>query len=120
MVTIRMKSSARVGNQDMSVRERLPNRRASEVFDFEVGGLTYTASFTRFADGEISEVFLNNHKSNSSADTNARDSAIVFSFAVQHGADAESIRGALSRDAQGRALGPLGVALDIIAGERRR
>jgi hypothetical protein len=44
------------------IRERLPNRRASEVFDFEVGGLTYTASFARFADGKISKVFLNNHK----------------------------------------------------------
>ena len=83
------------------------------------GWLTYTASFARFADGKISEGFLNNHKSNSSADTNARDSGIACSFAVQHGADAEAIRRALSRDAQGRATGPLGVALDIIAGGRR-
>jgi hypothetical protein len=34
--------------------------------------------------------------------------------------DAEAIRSALSRDAQGRALGPLGVALDVIATERGR
>jgi hypothetical protein len=124
MVTIRMNSapmpSARVGNQDMSVRARLPNRRASEIFDLEVGGLTYTVSISRFADGRIGKLFLNNHKSNSAADTNARDSAIAFSFGVQHGADAEAIRRALSRDEQGRALGPLGVALDIIAGEIRR
>ena len=105
---------------DMNTRERLPNRRASEVFDLEVGGLTYTASLARFGNGKISELFLNNHKSNSSADTNARDNAIAFSFAVQHGADAEDIRCALSRDAQGRAPGPLGVALDIIAGGIRR
>jgi hypothetical protein len=98
----------------MSVRERLPT---SEIFDLEVGGLTYTASLSRFADGRIGELFLNNHKSNSAADTSARDSAIAFSFAVQHGADTEAIRRALSRDAQARALGPLGVALDIIAGE---
>jgi hypothetical protein len=65
-------------------RKRLPNRRASEVFELEAGGLRYTASVS------------------------------------QHGADAEAIRHALSRDAQGRALGPLGVALDIIAGERGR
>jgi hypothetical protein len=103
-----------------STRDRLPNRRASEVFDLEVGGLKYTASLSGFADGRIGELFLNNHKSNSAANTSARDSAIAFSFAVQHGADAEAIRRALSRDAQGRALGPLGVALDIIAGEIRR
>src|SRR6516165_6272532 len=105
MVTIRMDSAARVENHDSSVRARLPNRRASEVFDLEVGGLKYTASYSRFADGTIGELFLSNQKSNSAADTSARDSAIAFSFAVQHGADAEAIRCALSRDAQGRALG---------------
>jgi hypothetical protein len=104
----------------MSVRARLSNRRASEVLDLDVGGLKYTASFSAFADGRIGELFLNNHKSNSAADTNARDSAIAFSFAVQHGADAEAIRRALSRDEQGRALGPLGQALDRIAAEIRR
>jgi ribonucleoside-diphosphate reductase alpha chain len=101
-------------------RTRLPNRRASEVFEFEAGGLQFSASVSRFADGSIGELFLNNHKSNSAADTNARDSAIAFSFAVQHGADAEAIRRALSRDAQGRALGPLGVALDLIAAVEER
>jgi hypothetical protein len=49
-------------------------------------------------------------------DTNARDSAIVLSFALQHGADIESIRKALSRDSRGRALGPLGAALDRSVG----
>jgi hypothetical protein len=58
---------------------------------------------------------LNNHKSNSASDTNARDAAIVFSIAVQHGAGPEVIRRALCRDAQGRASGPLGAALDRIA-----
>jgi ribonucleoside-diphosphate reductase alpha chain len=119
MVTIRMDSAARVGNQDRSARARLPNRRASENFDLEVGGLKYTASFSRFPDGELGELFLNNQKSNSAAGTNARDATIACSFALQHGADFEAIRRALSRDAYGRALSPLGVALDIIAGDRR-
>jgi hypothetical protein len=52
----------------------------------------------------------------SSADTAARDNAIVFSIAVQHGANPETIRRALCRDSQGRASGPLGVALDRIIG----
>jgi hypothetical protein len=96
-------------------RERLPNKRASISFDFEVAGLRYSATVSRYPDGRIGELFLNNHKSNSAADTNARDSAIVFSFAVQHGADAQAIRKALCRDSQGRPLGPLGTALDLIA-----
>jgi hypothetical protein len=40
---------------------------------------------------------------------------IAFSFAVQHGADIETIRRALCRDSQGRASGPLAAALDRIA-----
>jgi hypothetical protein len=104
----------------MTARVRLPNRRAAETFELEVNGLKYTCSVGRFvADGTIAELFLGNHKSNSAADTNARDAAIAFSFAVQHGADAEAIRKALSRDNVGRATGPLGAALDIIVeGER--
>ena len=83
--------------------------------EFEVAGLRYTCTISRFPGGSISELFLGNHKSNSQADTNARDSAIVSSFAVQHGADPEAIRRALCRDTSGRACGPLGRALDIIA-----
>ena len=100
-------------------RERLPNRRSSETFDIEVAGVRYTATVSRFADGQIGELFLSNHKNNSNADTGARDAAIAFSFAVQNGADAEAIRRALCRDARGDARGPLGRALDI-AGDRVR
>jgi ribonucleoside-diphosphate reductase alpha chain len=101
-------------------RARLSNRRLAETFNLEVGGLQYTATIGRYADGRIGELFLTNHRSNSAADTNARDAAIAFSFAVQHGADPEAIRHALCRDGQGRANGPLGVALDIVAAELRR
>jgi hypothetical protein len=97
------------------MRRRLPNRRASTSFDLEVAGLRYTATVSHFSDGRIGELFLSNHKSNSAADVNARDAAIVFSIAVQEGADPEVIRRALCRDSHGRASGPLGVALDIIA-----
>jgi len=71
----------------MTSRRRLANRRLAETFELEVGGLKYTATVGRFPDGSIGELFLNNHKSNSAADTNARDAAITFSIAVQHGAD---------------------------------
>ena len=73
-------------------RTRLPNRRLAETFALEAGGLRYTCTIGRFADGTIGEVFLNNHKSDSTADTNARDSAIVCSIALQCGADIEVIR----------------------------
>jgi hypothetical protein len=98
-----------------SPRQRLPNRRLSETFKIEVAGLRYTATISRFADGRLAEVFLSNHKSNSGADVNARDAAIVASIALQFGADVETIRRPLCRDSQGRASGPLGTALDSVA-----
>src|SRR5580704_14342897 len=101
----------------MSARARLPNRRLAESFSFECAGLRYTCTVGRFADGSVGEVFLNNHKSNSASDANARDSAIVASLALQHGVPLETIRRALLRDSQGRPSTPLGAALNIIAGD---
>ena len=103
----------------MTTRERLPDRRLAETFDLVAGDLKYVCTVGRFADGRIGELFLGNHKSNSAADTSARDAAIAFSIAVQHGADPETIRSALCRDALGTARGPLGVALDLIFGQER-
>ena len=99
-------------------RRALANRRPAETFEFTVAGLRYTCTVGWFPDGSIVELFLNNHKSNSAADTNGRDSAVVFSIAVQCGANPEVIRRALSRDSHGRATGPLGTALDLIATEQ--
>jgi hypothetical protein len=97
------------------VRQRLPNRRASETFALESAGLAYVATISRFEDGRIAEIFLSNHKAGSAADVAARDAAICASIALQYGADVETLRKALCRDARGTASGPLGVALDLIA-----
>ena len=99
-----------------AARERLPNRRPSELFDLEAMGLRFTASISRYPDGRIAELFCDNHKAGSQIGTLVRDSAILLSFALQHGANIESIRHALCRDNSGHALGPIGEALDIIAG----
>lgn len=95
-------------------RRRLTNRRSSESFDFISQGMRFTATVGRFPDGRIGELFLNNHKAGNQSDTNARDAAIILSFALQYGADLEEIRKALCRDGSGRALGPVGAALDLI------
>ena len=100
----------------MTTRQRLANRRASENFTFELDGLRYTATVSRMEDGRMAELFLNNHKAGNQSDTNARDAAIILSFALQYGADLGTIRDALSRDAAGKATGPVGAALDILAG----
>ena len=99
----------------MSERRRLPDRRGSETFSLQCGGLPYIATISRFGDGRLGELFLSNHKSGSDTDTAARDSAIVCSIALQFGADLETIRRAVCRDMRGNASGPLGVALDMLA-----
>jgi hypothetical protein len=75
-------------------RARLPYRRRAETLEIQVAGLRYLCTVGCFTDGNIAELFLSNHKSNSAADTAARDAAIAFSFAVQHGADPETMRSA--------------------------
>ena len=104
----------------MSNRRRLPNRRASITFELEALGLTFTVTASRFNDGSIAETFIQNHKTNSAAGVLASDCAIAASLALQFGCPVEVLRRALSRDAQGRATGPLGAALDLIAMETRR
>jgi hypothetical protein len=99
----------------MTARVRLPNRRHAETFELECAGLRYTCTVGRYPDGRIGELFLNNHKSNSASDANARDAAIVCSLAIQNGVPLETIRRALLRDSLDRPSTPLGHALDAIS-----
>lgn len=100
----------------MSERIRLPNRRQSETFDLEAQGLKFTCTVSRFPDGSLAEIFLQNHKAGSMAGINAADAAVVCSLALQHGVPVDVIQRALMRDGRGRASGPLATALDLLAG----
>ena len=103
----------------MSTREHLLNRRACETFNFVCNDLNYTATISHFPDGRLAEIFLTNSRAGSHSDAAARDSAVVASIALQHSVPLGTIRHALLRDTRGIASSPLGVALDIIAGESR-
>jgi hypothetical protein len=96
----------------MSERERLPNRRAAEVFDFEHDGRKWAATFSRFADGKVAEVFLGAPRASAIGEL-AAEAAIVASLALQSGCPLETLRHALD----GRSAGPLGSALALIDGE---
>ena len=104
----------------MTARRRLPNRRASQTFEIESQGLRFTATVSRFSDGTVAEVFLQNHKAGSMAGINAQDAAVVCSIALQYGVPLDVISKALMRDSQGRASGPLGVALDLLDQTNKR
>ena len=96
----------------MTARERLPNRRGHELFDFEHAGIS-TAGVGRFEDGSLAEIFLNTRKHGTAVDVNARDAAA--SLLLQHGCPIETLRHALTRNADGSASGPLARALDLLA-----
>jgi hypothetical protein len=46
----------------MPARERLPNRRQCESFEFRHAGLDFTLAAGFYPDGRIAEVFLSSHK----------------------------------------------------------
>jgi len=98
-------------------RNRLPNRRLHEVFDFEHLGLRYACGIGRFEDGSLAEIFLKTDKQGSSLDVAIRDDAIAASLLLQYGCPVETLRWALTRNSDGSASGPLARALDLIEGQ---
>jgi hypothetical protein len=97
-------------------RKRLPHRREHIVLDFETAdGFRYTAWLGYFEDGRLAEVFLNAEIVGTAIETAARDSAVVASLALQQGVPPETIRHALTRNANGTASGPLAALFDLLA-----
>jgi hypothetical protein len=96
-------------------RQRLANRRAHEILDFEHGGIRYTAGVGRFKDGRPAEIFLNTAKLGTAVDTFAKDAAVAASLLLQYGCPLETLRRALTRNSDGSASGPLAHALDLLA-----
>jgi hypothetical protein len=103
----------------MMQRNRLPDRRRGESLEFYHGNLGFTATIGRFRDGRIGELFINSHKTSGDLEAVARDAAIIVSIALQHGADLDSIRRALTRDNDGAPATLIGAALDAIEGGRQ-
>jgi hypothetical protein len=95
-------------------RERLPNRRASELLNFEHDNVRYVGSVSRFTDGRIAEVFIDSQKVNASSGILARDSAIAASLAFQFGCPVRDLRAALTRQENGGSAGPLAKFLDLV------
>ena len=94
----------RVGKRHRSHGDEAPGndaaRRGNETFTLEQ---RYIASFSRFDDGRVAEIFLQDHKPGSQSDSNARDSAIAASLALQYGCALDVLRRALLREAIGTA-----------------
>ena len=97
-------------------RRRLPNRRGHLVIEFDHNGFTYTAGVGFFDDAcrHPAEIFLTTNKHGSLVDTNARDAAIAASLLLQHRCPVDTLRRALTRNADGSASGPLAHVIDLL------
>jgi ribonucleoside-diphosphate reductase alpha chain len=103
-------------------RRRLPNRRAHLVLDFEHGGFSYTAGVGFFDDAsrQPAEIFLTAAKHGTVLDTNARDAAIAASLLLQYGCPLDTLRRALTPNADGSASGPLAHVLDLLQQQQKQ
>ena len=99
------------------MRRLLDNRRAGESFELRHGGqnTSFVITLGCYADGTIGEVFISGSKSGSAFDAVARDGAILLSLALQHGVPIETIRHAMTREADGSASTIVGAVVDEIS-----
>ncbi len=57
-----MKPRGGAGGSSGAARARLPNRRRSRTFDLNLHGLKFTATISRFSDGQLAGIFLLNQQ----------------------------------------------------------
>lgn len=103
----------------MTERERLPNRRAADTFEFEhiwPNGRAhpFIATVGLYPDGRPGEVFLATGKSGEQFDIGIKDSAIALSLALQYGCPLDVIAPTFLRAGDGRPEGPLGTLVGIL------
>lgn len=86
-------------------RNHLPNRRNSVTFSFECEQHRYRATASFFGDGRLGEIFLDSSKPDTPLQSNAENSAILASLALQHGVAVDTILHSIH--------GPIAKALEI-------
>ena len=99
------------------MRRLLDNRRAGENFELRHGGknASFIITLGRYPDGAVGEVFISGAKAGSEVDAVARDGAILLSLALQHSVPLETIRHAMTREADGSASTIVGAVVDEIS-----
>ena len=112
-----------------TARQRLPNRRPSQVETLEVAGQSFTTCIGFGPEsGQPREVFMAAGKEGSMLNALLADAAVVISVALQHGVPAAALAKSVGRlpaglvapadldHAQGQKVpaSPIGAALDLI------
>ena len=99
-------------------RQRLGRSPQLDDLPIRAPRIRYTASFSRFADGRIAEIFPKSQAVLAERNSNARDAAVAASLALQFGCPLQALQRAVLRDASAQASTPLGEAIDRIINDR--
>ena len=102
-------------------RERLPNRRPSDVFGMEFGDKHYEVGVGFYDDGRPGEVFVKGAKTGSDLDALFDDASVLLSFLLQHGILPAAIAKSMGRvdEPAGAAASAIGAVADLLAGVGR-
>jgi hypothetical protein len=89
-------------------------RRRSETFEIDFGGLnrSHTVTVGFYDDGSLGEVFINGGKSGEVVEAIARDGSVLLSLALQYGVSLDTIKHAITRDAQNTPASIVGAVVD--------
>lgn len=90
-------------------RESMPNRRRSENTLLRLNGLEVDVQVGYYTDGRIGEIFMTTRKGGSTMDKIIRDTALMVSIALQHGATLEELSKSACRKEDGAPDGIISV-----------
>lgn len=94
-------------------RERLPNRRLCETYEFDRNGLKYTVSYGRQnVGGPIRELFITAGKSGADVEAVMCDASTVVSIALQNHVTPVELAHSITRNQDGTPASPIGEVLD--------
>ena len=94
------------------MRHKLPARHGIETFNFSFDSVTYHISFSRFPNGNPSEVFVVCGKPGSALAHMGRDLGIAVSVMLQSGMFLTDLSQSLTRHDDGTPAGPLGKLIE--------
>jgi hypothetical protein len=101
----------------MTARQALPQRRRSETtkIKFGNGRAAYHMTTGFYDDDRLGEIFISTNQVGTSLDAMARDLAVLMSLCLQHGCAVETIKHALTREADGSPSTIAGAVADRLA-----
>lgn len=93
-------------------RQRLPNRRFNETFEFTHEGVGFTASYGRDVQGRVKELFLSGGKAGSVIEAMMCDASTAISIALQNDVKPAELAHSVVRNPDGSPASPIGYVVD--------